>query len=162
MTQLSHDGQKAYQTLLHAERFEDEAIGYAGELSKLVQAYRILLKEKAADQAFKSLLEKATLAGQLYALCGIYYTDHNLFLILVNNYKVKNEDVQTLFGCIGGKMLASEIVKVNSPTVVRLSYPDQTIDEWIDSHKEIVKNGFLIDIVGGGYPSKFSQKFKSR
>ena len=148
--------------MLDAERFEDEAIGYAGELSKLVQAYRILLKEKAADQAFKSLLEKASLAGQLYALCGIYYTDHNLFFTIVDNYKIKNEYVQTLFGCIGGKMLVSEIVQVNSPTVVRLSYPDQTINEWIDSHKEIIKNGFSIDIVGGSYPSKFSQKFKAR
>jgi hypothetical protein len=63
--QLSGAGQRSYQTLLTANQFEDDAIGYAAQPSKLVEAYRILLKESAADVAFKSLLERATPAGQL-------------------------------------------------------------------------------------------------
>jgi hypothetical protein len=160
--QLSPEGQKAYEALIVAERFEDEFIGYGAEPSKLVRAYRILLKEKNADGAFKSLLEKATSAGQLYALCGVYYTDHDFFLRAVEKHKVRSDFVRTMFGCIIGKMPVSKIVEVNTPNVVRLTRPEQTLNEWIDSHKEITNKGVQLDIIGGGYPSRFSRKYNSQ
>jgi hypothetical protein len=160
--QLSPEGQKAYEALLVTEQFEDLAVSSGGKLSELVQAYRVLLKEKDADAAFKALLERATPAGQLYALCGIYYTDHDFFLTVVEKHKVRSDYVRTMFGCIVSKIRVSSIVEVKGPNVVRLSRPDQELDEWPDSHKEITKEGSMLDIVGGGYSSRFSQRYNGQ
>ena len=87
---LSETGQAAYQTLLLADQFEDNFIGMAAQPSKLTLAYRKLLKETEADSAFKSLLNQATFAGQLYALCGLYFTDHQFFLTVIEKYRSQN------------------------------------------------------------------------
>jgi hypothetical protein len=65
----------------------------------LVKAYRELLKRPQSDIAFKSLLKEATLPGQLYALCGVYYTDHSFFLTVIEEYKNRSDYVRTLFFC---------------------------------------------------------------
>jgi hypothetical protein len=158
---LGDDGQKAYQVLLIAEQFEGEVIGYAAEPSKIVEAYRVLLKEAYADAAFKSLLEKATPAGQLYALCGVYYTDHAFFLSVVEKHVERSDRVHTQFGCIGGSMLASELVKAKAPNAVRLSSPKQSITEWGNNNPELSRKGYRLDIFGGGYPSMFSRQYNS-
>ena len=67
-SQLTRDGERSYQVLLLALEFQDDEIGFSHDSSRLVNAYRVLLKERYADAAFKSLLDKATPAGQLYAL----------------------------------------------------------------------------------------------
>lgn len=160
--QLSGVGETAYQTLLTANQFEDNAIGYAAQPSKLVEAYRILLKEAASDGAFKSLLEKATPAGQLYALCGIYFTDHTFFLTVIEKHRARSDYVQVQFGCIGFRMRASEIVEVKAPNVVRLISPRQPIAAWRKNNSEVSKNGYQLDIIGGGYPSEFSRTYNSQ
>jgi hypothetical protein len=116
------------------------------------------LKEWSADEAFKSLLEKATPAGQLYALCGVYYTDHAFFLRIIDKHKIRSDYVKVQSGCIGGNMPASKIVEMDAPNVIRLAHPEQSISEWEDNHRELGKKGFLLDIVGGGYPSSFSRR----
>jgi hypothetical protein len=159
--QLSPDGQHSYQVLLTAPQFEDDAIGYAAQPSRLVAAYRILLKEPSADAAFKSLLESATPAGQLYALCGVYYTDNQFFLTTVEKHAERTDFVHAQFGCIGGTMRVSALVKTNAPNVVRLSTPKQSIADWQSKNPALTKNGFLVDIFGGGYPSMFSRQYNS-
>jgi hypothetical protein len=156
--QLNDEGKKAYDTLAVAKRFEDVAIGFAGAPSMLVKAYRELLKQPQADVAFKSLLKEATLPGQLYALCGVYYTDHSFFLTVIEEYKNRSDYVGTLFGDVGGDMPASEIVESKAPNVVRLSSPKQTISEWLRKNQAVTKKGYLLDIVGGGYPSWFNER----
>ena len=160
--QLSEAGQRAYQTLLTANQFEGDAIGYAAQPSKLVEAYRLLLKESASDVAFKSLLERASPAGQLYALCGIYFTDHAFFLTKVEKNKLRSDHVRTQFGCIGGMMPASEIIQDKAPNVVRLSSPRQTIADWQKKNPDLSKKGYRLDIIGGGYPSEFSREYNSK
>jgi hypothetical protein len=160
--QLNNEGKKAYDTLVVAKRFEDVAIGYAGDLSVLVKAFRELLKQPQADVAFKSLLKEATLPGQLYALCGVYYTDHSFFLTVIKDYKNRSDYVMTLFGCLGGDIPVSEIVESKAPNVVRLSSPKQTISEWLRKNQAVTKKGYFLDIVGGGYPSRFNQREQMR
>jgi hypothetical protein len=155
--QLIDEGKKAYDTLVVAKRFEDVAIGYAGHPSVLVKAYRELLKQPQADVAFKSLLKEATLPGQLYALCGVYYTDHSFFLTVIEKYKNRSDYVGTLFGCIGGDIPVSKIVVSKAPNVVRLSSPKQTISEWLRKNRAVTKKGYVVDLIGGGYPSRFKQ-----
>lgn len=97
---LSEAGQTAYQSLLRAGNFEEGYLGAAAERSSLVTAFYILSKEPNADSAFKSLLENATLAGQMYALCGLYKTDHDFFVEAVEKYRNSREEVQVASGCL--------------------------------------------------------------
>jgi hypothetical protein len=153
--QLNNEGKKAYDTLVVAKRFEGGAIGIDGHDSMLVKAYRELLKQPQADVAFKSLLKEATLPGQLYALCGVYYTDHSFFLTVIEEYKNRGDHVEVMFGCLGGGMPVSEIVESKAPNVVRLSSPKQWISKWLRKILGVTREGYLLDIVGGGYPSAF-------
>src|SRR5688572_19082209 len=74
--ELSPTGKKAFDILISARRFEDTYVGYGGELSKLVAAYREILKEPKKVEALKFLLEKGSKPGQLYALAGLYDSDY--------------------------------------------------------------------------------------
>jgi hypothetical protein len=143
--------------LIVAKRFEDEFIGYAAQPSVLVHAYRELLKQPQADVAFKNLLKEATLPGRLYALCGVYYTDHSFFLTVIEEYKNSSDYVGIMFGCLGGNIPVSEIVESKAPNVVRLSSPKQPISEWLSKNRAGAKEGYFLDIVGGGYPSAFNK-----
>jgi hypothetical protein len=155
---LNDEGKKAYDILVIAEQFEDAFIGEAGHPSKLVKAYRELLKQPQSDVVFKRLLKEATLAGQLYALCGIYFTDHIFFLSMVEGYKNKRDYVETQSGCIISRLPVREIVEIKAPNVVRLAQLEQPIDEWRRANKAVTKKGYLLDIVGGGYPSRFAKR----
>lgn len=148
---LSEKGQAAFQTLLLAEQFEDNFIGVAAQPSKLVAAYRALLKEPEADMAFKNLLDQATLAGQLYALCGIYFTDHPFFLSVLGKYQNREDTVRVQFGCLCLGMSFREILETRSPGAVRLSEPAQSLEKWQQEHP----GGYQLDILGGGYPHIF-------
>ncbi len=156
--QLTTEGQKAYQVLLTASQFEDDAddvIACAAQPSQLAEGYRILLKEPSADGAFKSLLERATPAGQLYALCGIYYSDYPFFLAVVEKHTERTDYVNTRIGCIVGRMRLSDIVKLDALNTVRLTSPKESFVEWTNRNLELSRKGFRLDIFGGGYPSIF-------
>jgi hypothetical protein len=149
-----------------AERFEDKAIGIAGRPSELVEAYCVLLKDSLADDAFKSLVMKATLPGQLYALCGLYFTDQIFFRSVVEKYRHSDESVNTLFGCIGGIMPVSMLVESKKPIIIDPTHPEQSLQthfeastkeftEW-NSRKKKKKDekppgGYQLDILNGGY-----------
>ena len=157
---LTSEGESSYQVLLLAPEFENDELGYARDSSKLVNAYRVLLKERYADVAFKSLLLKATLAGQLYGLCGVYYTDHFFFGIVVEKYAELNDGVKTQFGTGPSRsMRVADLVKSTAPNVMRLSSPRQSLADWATSNPSLIRNGYVRDIVGGGFPSQFSQHY---
>jgi hypothetical protein len=152
--QLTEKGQKAFQTLRTASRFEATRIGRGLQLSKLVAAYRVLLEEEKRLEALKLLLERATIAGQLYALSGLFDTDYNFFLSAVEKYKVSDQSVTTYSGCIVEEKQVREIVFLDKPNTVRLSGPTQSFDEWLKKAKVGV-NEVMVDISGGGYPMSF-------
>lgn len=157
-THLTAEGQKAYQTLLTAERFEDTYVGYAGSLSKFVAAYRILLGEEKQVEAFKKLIDNATIAGQLYALCGLYDTDYNFFLSVVGKYKASKESVETISGCIVTTDHVGDIIFLDKPNTIRLSSPTQSFDEWREKARITENEGFMMDISGGGYSMMFRER----
>src|SRR5215471_2850170 len=130
-SQLTNDGERSFQVLLQASAFENDELGLARDSSQLVNAYRVLRKERYADAAFKRLLETATTAGQLYGLCGIYYTDYDFFLTVVNKYAERTDYVYTRFGPgpQRGRAVA-DLVKSTAPNVVRLSSPKESIMDW--------------------------------
>jgi len=109
---LSREGQAAYDTLLVAQRFESDVIGYSAAPSKLVEAYNVILNEASADAAFKRLLERATLPGKLYSLCGLFFTDYSFFRTAIEGYRHSDDSVYILFGCIGTAMRVSELIDI--------------------------------------------------
>ena len=151
VAKLSAPGKAAYENLLKAERFEEGHVGYAGTLSKYIVDFNTLLRERAADEAFKSLLAEAPLAGQLYALCGIYFTDHELFLKEIEKYKTSGEEVETMSGCMISVDRVSKIVESDQPFVAIINY-GETIDEWRARTK---KESYMLDIAHGGFPATF-------
>ncbi|MBC7798967.1 MAG: hypothetical protein H7Z37_19015 [Pyrinomonadaceae bacterium] len=107
---LSEKGRTAYQLLLTATEFQESAVGYAGSPSDGFLAFYEISKEKSADAAFKSLLEKSETAGQLYALIGLYKTDNAFFRQAVENYRGSKKTIQVFSGCTKIPFEVGEIV----------------------------------------------------
>jgi hypothetical protein len=147
---LSAKGQTAYQNLLNAERFEDSFIGYAGSYSVLVKSLNDLSKEKKADEAFKALLNEAKIAGQLYALNGLYYTDHEFFKKAVEKYRDDSTLVNRMSGCEISNEKVSDIIESKSPVVAKL-LPNETMEDFWKRNKV----SYEIDIINGGFPATF-------
>lgn len=90
---LSKEGELAYQKLLKTTTFKIHASDYRGKLYEDVQAFRVIMAQESAAQVFKQLIETATLSGQLYALCGLYFTDPNYFSFVSQRYKNSSKAV---------------------------------------------------------------------
>jgi hypothetical protein len=154
--ELSPEGRYAFGVLMSAKRFEDTHVGYGGELSELVVAYRQIMKEPKRVSVLKFLLENASKPGQLYALAGLFDADHDYFRSAVTAFKDDESEVNTLSGCVGGLRKVSEIVFFDDPRTIRLESPRQSFNEW--SKKTNVMAGFNIDISGGGYSVMFRER----
>ncbi len=113
-------------------------------------------------QTLKVLLDKATIAGQLYALCGLYDADYQFFLTVVEKYKIGDASVKTLSGCVGREEYVREVVFLDEPNTVRLSSPTQPFNEWREKAKLSDREGFRVDISGGGYPMFFRGRSSDR
>ena len=163
---LSQKGREAYHTLLVARRFENKTIGYAGDPSKLVEAYNILLKEESGAEAFKALLSKATAAGQLYALCGLYITDSSFFYWSVYRFKQSKDIVDTLSDCIGFGRPISALIEADKPIIIDHNRPQESLREYLELNNQMViewnkRKGpppavFELDILHGGYSIWFA------
>ncbi len=150
ISSLSSKGQEAYKKLIKAKQFEDAIVGMGGTLSENVRNFSILLEEKQTDAAFKSILKNGTLPAQLYALSGIYYTDHEHFKIVIEKYKNDKREVQKLSGCLFGEEKVSQIVVSNYKNVAIIK-PAQTLEDYWKSNKA----SYEIDIANGGYSATF-------
>lgn len=151
MPELSGEGTKAYEVVKKAERFTNAAVGYAGETPGAVRAFRELLAEKNADAAFKALIQEATLPGQLYALCGLWYTDPAAFKVQVARYRTKPGKVATMIGCIVDEDDIAELVESKHPRAIRLLGPGDTMKAWWARNPNAEARG---DIAGGYWPSE--------
>jgi hypothetical protein len=153
--ELSENGSAAFQTLRTADRFEEFFVGIAAQPSLLVTAFRTLLKETTADSAFKLLLEQAAPAGQLYALCGIYFKDPQSFPAIAEKFRGRKEPVLMQSGCLGFGVPFEDILEAKSPGAIRLAGPEASLLAWRREHPDSNK----LDIIGGGYPHAFADPF---
>jgi len=156
------DIKEAYNILLQADRFSGPMVGVSGQMPDTVKAFLNLLQSPRAEETFSNLLEQATLAGQLYALCGLYYADPHKFKEQIEEYRHRDDMVTTQFECkVGGKRV-SELVEYKHPSAVhpalRLVQSDQTFKASRERHEG---RYVAMDILGGGYPAHF-REFESR
>jgi hypothetical protein len=145
----------AYVTIKNETTFCSTMVGAGGAVPKVVSAFRTLLWQPQADSAFKSLLVEAKPAGQLYALCGLWFTDPAAFKIAAGKLSKSREEVETLFGCIGMRRPVAEIVESKDPGAVRLKDNTQTVKQWAASHKGV---SMQPDIIGGYWPGMFKDE----
>jgi hypothetical protein len=155
LKKLSEAGKDAYHNLLNAQSFQSPHLGDAGTFSSLVESLGILLEEKNADEAFKALLQNATLPGQLYALCGLYFTDYAFFQKEVKRFTENDESIETINGCIISPEKVSQIVELKDPKVAIIK-PSETLEDFWKTHSD----GARFDIAHGGYPANFKESFE--
>ena len=141
--------------LTMTDRFADTNIYYGGVPSPEVCAFSTVVREPDADALFKDLVANANVATRLYALCGLYFTDHEYFLTLVDQFRGATEEVDTQMGCIGGHVSVGYIVENTASNVLRLEGPEDSIEAWAQRNSRSTDDGYAIDIAGGGYPERF-------
>ena len=139
-----------FNALLTLTRYTDAHVGFAGETPEAVHAFRrILVADDAAD-LFSRLLEDATIEGQLYALCGLYFVDSARFRAAIPRYESLTQEVETQRGCIVGRDPVAELIHSPYKPVMDVG-PDESPSEWLESHKHQAEDGFSTDISGGGF-----------
>ena len=144
------DVARALTALLAADTFEDVYIGYAGSLSPNAAAFRILHASPRRVELFTRLVREGSAVGQLYGAIGLYGEDAKVFQWAVGVLRARQDErVATQFGCLGGAETVGALLEAKG--AMRLK-PGQTATEWLAVH-----GSGSLDIVGGGYPSVFTE-----
>ncbi len=138
--QLPEPSQRAYLVLANAQIFMSAAIGAAGDEPSTVPALKRLISDPHGTSAFTELAQIATKPGQLYALCGLYFTDQATFVRLLSRFKHDDSRIPTMFGCVGGSERVSRIVNAPTPCTTERTYSCE------------------LDIAGGGFPRSFRRE----
>lgn len=148
---LSPAGREALQTVVRAPHFGGWAVGAAGSPTQPVTAFRTLLGEARARDAFLFALRHGTLAGQLTALSGLFYVDPARFRSELSRYRSLPGTVRLMTsGCDPGGDLVAASVVVQAPNSVQLTGPDDDLSAWSTRNPG---RAIVFDIAGGGYPS---------
>ena len=88
------------QRLLNAPYFADGVVGEGGEIPEEIYALNRLVKKTNARQYLYKLAKEAGNEGKMYALCGLYDLDQAYFFARVGTYRISDETVVFMAGCI--------------------------------------------------------------
>ena len=141
---------EATELLRGTGQFADTAIGVAGITPDQLHAWHTIMDSPDADSVLKGLLEEASVAGQLYALCGLYFTDPPYFVERIEPYRTMDVSINVAFGCMLDEMPVKDIVEQRDGC--RLTGPDQSLTDWSLANPGVT---MILDIFGGGYPTAF-------
>ena len=110
---LSAEGEVAYRLLLKTDFFGPRYAGYIGITSEEAKAFGVLYHEPAAvrDEVFRLLLSKATLAGQLYGLSGLYLVDRDRYEEVAPRYRRERRQVKAASGCTSYRAAAADLTR---------------------------------------------------
>ena len=101
----------ALSILRGSDRFVSARVGPTGMISKEGLAWRVLFESPARDSLFKALLASDSRPAQLYALAGLFLTDHDAYVRGAAHQRAEGGDVATLYGCIGGRGAVTDILR---------------------------------------------------
>jgi len=101
----------AVAILRTSDHFTSAGIGYAGITPNEVLAWRVIFNRPDADSIFEDLLNTATVAGQLYALAGLRFSNSGAFPKAASGLQGNLGLVQTIHGCIVGTQTVAEVVR---------------------------------------------------
>lgn len=147
---LSAEGRAALQTLSSAPHFGGWAVGAAGTPTPVVASFRTLLAEPNAREAFGFAVSNGSLAGQLTALSGLFFTDPTRFRAELPRFRARRETVPLLTaGCDPSGDVVAVATVVEAPNSVQLSGPDDDLFAWSQRNPN---RPIVYDIAGGSYP----------
>lgn len=149
---LTDAGLLALRVLEQAEFFTGDAVGEGGDVPVECEAMRVLYRERAAAAAFRTLLERGSRAGRVFALCGLWYADPEAYRTEADRLVAEegDEPVRTFFGCLIGERRLADLVRHPGPgPAVRLRDRGQTIREWREENPVEDAN---YDVEGGAFP----------
>jgi hypothetical protein len=146
---LPPEARAAYERLRAADRFVDSMVGFDGDLPPEAIDLRALARADPRGEACAQLLREAGPAGQLLALCGLWWRDPARFDAGVAALRKNDTLVAVHQGCV----IAHEPMRdvVQRANAIRLVDRKQTIAEWIRANGG--QSGRL-DIAGGSYPRR--------
>ena len=97
---LSHDAELAFKTLAASGCFVSHAVGFHGKTPDEALAFRTLMRENLATQAFLHLSSSKNIVAQLYGLSGLFLLDKSAYEIRAKAILENDGDVCTVLGCI--------------------------------------------------------------
>ena len=102
--------EQAFDLLLKTREFSTGPKGYSGSMAKQVCAFQTILEQPDSVEAFVDLQWRSQVAGQLFALCGLYLKDRNRYDRLIHGYANDQREVTSYSGCIGRSRKASDLL----------------------------------------------------
>ena len=99
-TRFDAASEAAYETLKSVPMFATGGTGFGGTRSDGENALRVLLKQKQAEDALRSLLKEARPPGQMYALVGLKSLHPDVFKKAVVPFLTDKTEIETMYGCI--------------------------------------------------------------
>lgn len=100
-----------HEFLLKTRVFESRFVGGGGTRSNGSNAFQVILRQPERKECFHDLLERAHLAGKLYALCGLHLIDRDAYEAAVKPYRDSKEPVSGLIGCLGGGYKVGDLIR---------------------------------------------------
>jgi len=119
---------EAEHLLLAAMSFDDVAVGYDGHTPAAIYAYRALLRAPDGQDRFARIMEKGTAAGQLYALCGLFFLNPSAFVRHFTRLGESRAPVERINGCIAMTTSVRDAIARDDSAPV-MSHGG-TIEEW--------------------------------
>ena len=89
----------AYHQLVAADRFSIGGTGPGGAIRAPERALRTIMRDPDRKRLFQAALAEATPAGQMYALCGLYYSEPQTYRDVVGSYRNSKAGFATQSGC---------------------------------------------------------------
>lgn len=141
---------EALDVLRAADTFEDTHVGFGGELSRNVAAFRIVLAAPGASAAFHSLVDRATPAGRLYGAAGVYFSDPPAFDAALARLSAADGRVPTQHGCFRMEEPIATVIRASEPRRIVVAQ-GATLASWFAAHP----SGNQCDLAGGCIPLSF-------
>lgn len=140
----------ALDELRTAETFDDAHVGIAGELSRYVADFRVVLAEPNARASFDELVEHGTPAGRLYGAAGLYFTYPAAFDGALARIAARGGQVTTRRGCFHLSESVAIVIRSNGARRVEIA-KGTTLASWFAANPK----GGQCDLAGGCVPLMF-------
>jgi hypothetical protein len=139
---------EAVALLRTADTFDDAHVGIDGALSKFVVAFRTVLADPGAADAFRELLQHATPAGRLYGAAGLFFADPPAFDAALARLGADGGVIRRRQGCFTMQYPVATVV--SSPKRV-----DVKLGETFQSAVARSPRGAACELSGGCIPMSF-------
>jgi len=142
---------RAFHLLSNTMVFQEAHVGFAGELSENVRAFRRIRSSPHARTLFVDLAREATVVGRLYGAIGLRALDTEAFDEAVEALRaLGSHHVLVHAGCDHDSIPLDILLENDSPGAIR-------VVPGYDGEGSMVIGTGLNDVVGGGFGSSFER-----